>query len=118
MSRRASSRDEYPLKKFLQIAYDVAATSKCRQKHGAVVIKRGQVRSVAANQRRGLVTDAYPHTIHAEELALLRAGSTSAGATLLVARVNRAGELRLSAPCRRCQGAIERAGIRRVIYTT
>lgn len=61
-------------------------------------------------------TEADKFSVHAEEAAIARCGDIR-GATIYVARVNNQGEIRMSAPCGMCQDLIEKAGIRKVIYT-
>ena len=43
--------------------------------------------------------------------------STTTGATVYVARINKEGKARNSKPCPMCQSAMEHVGIRRVVYT-
>lgn len=91
--------------------------------HLAMVIRNGSVVSVAANQRRGLASPTISEKswraahIHAEQAALTMAGPLATGATLIVVRKTRAGNILLSKPCTRCGSAIDRAGIRRVIHS-
>lgn len=95
-----------------------AAPTKYR--HAAIAVKRGQVVAHATNLTRHTHpsnSDWRVASIHAEERVLRQLGSTAAGATLYIARVNRGGEPRNSQPCRRCQGQLDRAGVRRVAYT-
>lgn len=55
---------------------------------------------------------------HAEALAIRACGSVDlSNATIYVARINKHGERRYSKPCDDCQEAIDKAGIKRVVYT-
>ena len=111
-------------KAFLAVAESLAVTSKCRNKHGAVIVHGGAVIATGVNRERNRpeVFDddmelAKHASIHAE-IAALRRVSHVQGATLYVARVNRRGMPRLSRPCTRCAIALRAAGIKHVIYTT
>ena len=87
------------------------------------MVKNGQIVGVGVNAMRGTASvhkteDSWRSSyVHAEEVAIQSAGKKSNGATLYVARVNRSGAARLSEPCARCEGLIERSGLKRVVYT-
>lgn len=107
------------MNKHLEKALEVAKTSKCRYKHGCVVVsRRGKVLSVATNKK---VAD--PKTqwrsshIHAEFAALVAAGKEANKGFIYVARVNSRGRPASSQPCKKCQGLIERFGISNVVFT-
>ena len=58
------------------------------------------------------------YAVHAEIAALRSCGNTPVkGGTIYVARVGGTGEARMSKPCKNCQKALRRAGIRKVVYT-
>ena len=105
--------------KNLRAALSVAATSRCNNQHGAVVVRRGKIVSTAINIRQHSAHERSWRNshIHAEAAAVRAAGAASFGSTVYVARVDAAGDAALSAPCLRCQGAMLRAGVRRVVYT-
>jgi deoxycytidylate deaminase len=106
----------------LDLAVNVAQSSECRMKHGAVVVRGGSVISVGINKNRNhptVVSSEHIKThcsVHAE-IDALRKVKNAKGATIYVARVNRKGQDRLSRPCDRCHDAIRDAGIRKVVYT-
>lgn len=107
------------MNKYLEKALEVAKTSKCRYKHGCVVVsKRGKIVAVATNKKVG---DPQTHWrrshIHAEFAAIIAAGTDANGAMLYVARVNANGDPASSRPCKKCQGIIERFGIASVVFT-
>lgn len=104
--------------KHLDAAKDLAMLSKARQRHGALVVRNGQVVSAGVNVSKGTAEWHWPlASEHAEERAISQAGKEARGATLYVARVNRLGESRLSRPCERCTSVIRKAGIAKVIHT-
>lgn len=106
----------------LNIAVKAAQTSELTWKHGAVVVKSGRVLSIGVNKQRNAEMvhtekEYLPHfTVHAEVDALSRVADAR-GATIYIARVNGAGEERLSAPCPNCKEALIKAGVKNVIYT-
>ena len=109
----------------MRLAQDSTAAGfgKRASRHGAVLVKGGKVVGVGVNSTRGVSSvDATENSwrssyVHAEEVAIRAAGSRASGATLYVARVNRHGAPRLSEPCARCEGAISRSGVKRVVFT-
>lgn len=109
---------------YLNVARSLAKRSEEKKKHGAVVIKSGRVVGYGFNKFKNH-TDYIPEELikvhcsrHAEEVAIKSAGANAKGATLYVARVNRADQDRNSKPCRICADLIENSGIKRVVYTT
>lgn len=57
-----------------------------------------------------------PYAIHAEAAAVLSTRKT--GDEMIVVRVNRLGEVRLSKPCVCCYSFLQHYGVRRVWFTT
>lgn len=109
---------------YLNVARALAKRSEEKKKHGAVVIKSGRVVGYGFNKFKNH-TDYIPEELikvhcsrHAEEVAIKCAGANARGATLYVARVNRADQDRNSKPCRICADLIKNSGIKRVVYTT
>jgi len=107
----------------LDKALALATTSACKQwKHGAIILKGGRVLGKGINSDRNNPNQvADPKTqaaVHAEVAALRAAGATDLrGATIFVARANRAGEPRMSKPCHNCQAALRARGVKKVVYT-
>lgn len=112
-----SMKDIYNLNK----AMGLALASKEKHRHGAVIIKKGKVISWGINVRKNDPNIcSFPLTesgVHAEVAAIKKANTSLEGATIYVARINKTGQPLLSKPCERCQAAIEKAGIKKVIYT-
>lgn len=110
-------------KRLLILASRLAETSELPQKHGAVIVKSGRVLAFGVNKwrNRDMVaaqTEYNPNlTYHAEVDALNRFQDVR-GATVYIARVGKAGEMRFSRPCSRCLVALKEAGIKKVVYTT
>lgn len=112
-------------KSFLNLAQKAAGASECVQRHGAVVVRGGSVLSIGVNKWRNdmsLTNDMFNDgrsadvSVHAEIDALSRVANP-AGATIYIARINKAGEPRLSGPCNDCSEALDNAGITKIVYT-
>lgn len=103
--------------RYLAMAMGVATLSKCRQRHGALVIKHGKVLGSSPNKHRNDARIDYLNaSVHAEVAALRKAGYPKR-ATVVVARINRSGEARLSKPCANCQQLLDDLKCD-VLYTT
>lgn len=106
------------MNRFLAKAIDVAKTSRCRYRHGAVIVSNGQVVAMATNK---IVSDQgkgwRKSHVHAEVAAIVAAGQRAIGSTLYVARVNANGIARDSKPCKKCEGYIEKYKVGSVIWT-
>lgn len=107
----------------LSRAMKAAELSEANQRHGAMIYRGGAVISVGINVVRNnpffVGEDTINPNHHAETMAI-RACSPDAdlsNAVIYVARVNRRGKPLMSKPCATCQEAIEKAGIKRVVYT-
>lgn len=112
-----SMKDVYNLNK----AMGLALSSQEKHRHGAIIVRQGKVISHGINVRKNDPNIcSFPlleSGIHAEVAAIKRANTSLEGATIYVARINKSGQPLLSKPCDRCQAAIEKAGIKKVIYT-
>lgn len=109
-------------KSFLNLAKNLAMSSKCRMKHGAVVVSGGSIISLGINSMKNnpaFISEHHIHdaSVHAEVDALRKIKKNLKGATIYVARVNRQGYPMISRPCDRCYEAIVDAGITKIVYT-
>lgn len=107
--------------RYLAMAMRVAEKSECRQRHGAVAVRRGSVLGFATNVDRNTPSNLSPehvrmHAALCAERRLLR-NIDAKDAVVYVARVNSAGEPRLSAPCDRCEKELLMAGVKKVVWT-
>ena len=106
------------MNKFLEKAMKAAERSKCRHKHGCVVVNNGRIVAVATNKKIG---DPLTHWrrahVHAEAAAVIAAGSRAHGATVYVARLAANGQPANSKPCKRCDGYLDRFGVSQVRWT-
>jgi len=118
----------HPESSLLPLVYkaaQVAATSTFGKfRVGAILFdKRGRVISSGVNSRkshpRQKGVDGRGETkifLHAEISALVRARKTPY--TIVVARVNKGGEIRLARPCLACWEASLEAGVERIVWST
>ena len=113
-------------KRYIEFAKRVAEQSNYGKfRHGAVLVKGSSVRSISCNKHRHCSFGARfrregygEATLHAELGAILGLSrSTTQGATVYVARINKEGKARISKPCPMCEAAMRHVGVRRVYYT-
>ncbi|MET0590554.1 MAG: hypothetical protein ABWZ77_05200 [Naasia sp.] len=97
-----------------------AANGTGRHRHGAVLVRGGRVLAVGWNRSR--VRDTWvtyqPRdacSLHAEVAAVRNVCAT--GATLIVVRLTRSGQLASSKPCPACWDTLDAAGVRRVVHS-
>ncbi len=104
--------------RFLQMAMGVALESKCKFRHGAIVVKHGTILGSSPNLYKNdpKNVDFHYSQVHAEIAALKRAGWPTK-VTVYVARVNGFGTARLSKPCANCQEVLDAHKVK-VIWTT
>lgn len=99
-------------KKFFDIAAKVAKIQDNERNYrlGAVAMRKDGVLVASSN----LPTPFKNPDCHAEHRVLRKAGH---GATLFVARIDRAGGFRLAKPCPDCQNLCRHLKVKRVYYT-
>lgn len=107
------------MNKHLARALEVAGTSKCRYKHGCVVVQNGRVIASATNKKVGDPEMGWRRShVHAEVAAINAAGKNAvSGSVVYVARVWADGSPAESKPCKRCESFMERHGVAQVVWT-
>lgn len=110
------------MRRFLDIAFDIAHSSEHSFRHGAIVVKDGKILSSGSNRykanRMKISTRNHRCSIHAEEAALKQCDKQICNnGTIYVARVASYGRAD-SKPCLRCQKILKSFGICKAIYTT
>jgi pyrimidine deaminase RibD-like protein len=104
--------------KYLEKAMEIAKTSKCRYKHGCVVVNNGKIISTATNKKVGDPETAWRKShVHAEIAAVAAAGKHAYGSLVYVARVSADGSPAVSQPCKKCEGYLNRVGVSQVVWT-
>lgn len=105
-------------------ALQVAKKSTMTHKHGALIIKNGEIIAEGFNHTADFMSHSW--SIHSEVAALLnlkkqhRHKKYLEDVVMLVVRVGGINnqECRMSAPCCRCREAIEKAGIKKIFYSS
>lgn len=86
-----------------------------------MLVKNGNIVGSGVNTFRNdpafVIAQSTEYSVHAEKVALRRAGDKARGAVIYVARVNSQGEPRLSRPCNHCYPDLVEAGIKVIIST-
>jgi len=108
------------------LAYEVARTSPSKKQVGSVLLNKSKVVVTATNlerkshpiqakfaERVGLHEKIF---LHAEIAALVKCKEECD--TIVVARVNPQGKIRMAKPCPICELALKEAGIQNIYYTT
>jgi pyrimidine deaminase RibD-like protein len=103
--------------RYMEKAIELAHSSKCRHKHGCVVVKNGKIISKATNKKVGDPSVEFRLALHAEFAAVVAAGTHAAGSTVYVARVQADGSTALSKPCKKCENMMKRSGVSKVVWT-
>ena len=108
------------LNKYLVDAMQTAESSKCRYRHGCVVVVDGKVIARATNKLVRDQTQGSWRTshVHAEMAALAEAGDRASGAIVYVARVRKDGSPAESKPCKKCEGILKRRKVKKVVWTS
>lgn len=119
-------------RRFLGYAITAAGMSTCKARHGAVLVKNGNVLAIGVNAMKNdphIVTPEGPNvlppdvsvmdmmSVHAEE-AVLRANAEEAeNSVIYIARVSAEGKPTMSKPCESCQKLLKKYGVKRAIWT-
>ena len=111
---------------YIDKVIDYAKASEAKFRHAAICLdKRGQIVSHATNSRKTHPMQAeyakrtgkeQKVSLHAEIAALIRARDDIE--TVVVARINKRGELRNSRPCPICRLALEEAEVKEIWFST
>jgi len=111
---------------YIDKVIDYAKHSEAKFRHAAICLdKRGQIVSHATNSRKTHPLQAeyakrtgkeQKVSLHAEIAALIRARDDIE--TVVVARINKRGELRNSRPCAICRLALEEAEVSEIWFST
>ena len=107
------------MNKYLSKALELAKTSKCRQKHAAIVVWNGTIVASKTNRKIAAPLDNQWRRahIHAEAAAVRAAGKYASGSIVYVARVAADGSPANSKPCKKCEGYMDRYKVSQVVWT-
>lgn len=102
-------------------AVEAAKLSTQRNRHAALVVKSGNLLSIAVNKYRntpGMVDPKYA-SWHAEYCSLrLVSYKSSINSVLYVARYGRNDKICISKPCRACMKYLITRGVKKIVYST
>lgn len=87
--------------------------------HGAVLVKHNHIISVGFNNMKSHPLAGSVKKTHAELMCVAKAGRKDIrGADIIVARINKAGNIAYSRPCPICWDVLKNYQIKRCFYTT
>ena len=117
---------DYIRQDYIEKVIEYAKNSEAKFRHAAICLdKRGHILSYATNSRKTHPLQAeyakrigkiQKVSLHAEIAALIRARDDIE--TVVVARINKRGELRNSRPCPICRLALEEAEVKEIWFST
>lgn len=108
---------------FLKLAIDEAQKSNHKQRVGCVIFNKKILLSKGYNTTQKSVKklhpryQRFPNSVHAEVDAIIKARKYLKGSTLLVIRINKNNQLRISKPCFNCMTYINHVGIKNIYYS-
>ena len=106
----------------VNFATEIAQGSDYKQRHGAVLYKRGRIISIGYNKKK-----THPKTVpfykwrylHAEFDSILKVDVEEVeGASIACVRINRAGDLMPSRPCCECIKMLSFYGVIDMVYSS
>lgn len=114
-----SSKD-IPIEEFINAAREQAYRSDMRFKHGAVIVKDGEIVARGFNYIYKGRRSMNHYSMHAERSAIYNALHCKIdleGASIYVVRLNKRGNLSHSKPCYHCAKKILELNIKRTYYS-
>jgi len=110
------------LETLISLAVEEAKKSECTVKVGCIIFDKKRILSSGFNEMRNHKKlhpkfQRWRGSVHAEVNTILSAKTDLTNSSLLVIRINKKNELRLSLPCNECMKYIEYVGIKRVFYS-
>ncbi len=107
----------------INIAIEEAKKSDHKQKVGAVIFDKKRIISKGHNTCQKSVKKLHPkfqrfkYSVHAEVDWIIKAKKDLKGTSILVVRLNKNNQFRLSKPCFNCMNYIQYVGIKKVFYS-
>lgn len=91
-------------------------------KFGVVIFNKNKILSTGTNSIRAARNlhprfFRWPGSVHAEVAAILNAKTDLTGSSIFIIRINKAGDLMYSRPCKYCLRYIKKVGIKKIIYS-
>lgn len=107
----------------INIAIEEAKKSDHKQKVGAVIFDKKRIISKGHNTKQKSIKkfhprfQRFPFSVHAEVDSIINAKKDLKGLSILVIRINKNNQFRLSKPCFNCMNYIQYVGIKKVFYS-
>jgi deoxycytidylate deaminase len=107
----------------INIAIEESKNSDHKQRVGCVIFNKKRILSKGYNSSQKSVKNLhpkfqkFPYSVHAEVDAIIKAKKDLKGSSILVVRINKHDQLRLSKPCQNCMKYIEYVGIKKIFYS-
>jgi tRNA(Arg) A34 adenosine deaminase TadA len=112
-----------PCISLIRTAIKEAEKSDYRIRMGAVIFNKKKIVSKGHNHTNSLqrklhpTFQEWPDSIHAEVEAVLKAKQNLKGYDLLIIRINKKKQFRISKPCPHCTALLNHVGIRNVYFS-
>lgn len=107
----------------IKLAISEAEKSDHKQRVGCVIFDKKIILSKGHNSSQKSVKKLHPkfqrwiYSVHAEVDAIIKAKKNLKGTSLLVIRINKNKQFRLSKPCKNCMKYIEHVKIKKIFYS-
>jgi len=107
----------------INIAINEAHKSNHKQKVGCVIFNKKRILSKGHNTSQKSLRklhpkfQRYPFSVHAEVDSIIKARKDLKGSSILVIRINKKNQFRLSKPCLKCLQYIRYVGIKNIFYS-
>ena len=107
----------------IHLAIEEAEKSDHKQKVGAVIFNKKIIVSKGHNTKQKSIKkfhpkfQRFPFSVHAEVDAIINAKRDLKGFSILVIRINKNNQFRLSKPCNDCMKYLNYVGIKKIYYS-
>lgn len=107
----------------INIAIEEAKKSDHKQKVGAVIFDKKRIISKGHNTKQKSIKkfhpkfQRFPFSVHAEVDSIINAKKDLKGLSILVIRINKNNQFRLSKPCNDCMKYLNYVGIKKIYYS-
>ena len=108
---------------FIDLAVEESSKGDHKQKVGCIIFYKKRILSKGHNSSQKSIKNLHPKfqkyrfSVHAEVDAIIKAKTDLKGSSLLVIRINKDKQFRLSKPCQTCLKYIEHVGIKKIFYS-
>ena len=109
--------------KLIKLAIEEAKKSNYKQKVGCIIFDKKKILSKGYNTSQKSIKklhpqfQGFPYSVHAEVDAIIKARKDLKGSSILVIRINKETQFRLSKPCINCMKYIKHVEIKNIFYS-